>query len=312
VTIRLENERLRLWLAPGHGVEWQALQVRRGDDWLALTPDCRAAREREAYPDAGGTGASTLSAAGFTMIPYSNRVRDGAFTFDGQRHQLGRPDKHAIHGALRTLPWEVEFLSATRALCRFDSRTAAVAPDWPWPIESSIDHVLADDRLTSEIALTNRGDTPMPAGLGWHPYFVRDLDGGGPLLSVPVDAVYPDADGDALPDGAPVPLPDVLDFRAERALDPQQHIDCCLAGLSGRVQVRWPSAGVSMSVQASPVCSHLVLFNPDAPHFAVEPVSNANDGFNLHAAGIDAGVQVLEPGDTLRATMTLELSVDAG
>jgi len=305
MTIELASGRLRLWLDPEHGVQWQALQARRGDAWLSLVPDCREAQ-------AVGEAASALNAACFMMIPYSNRIRDGAFTFEGRSHQLGRPERHAIHGALRALPWQVETVSDSRALCRFDSRNADNASDWPWPIEATLDHTLTDARLMSEISLTNRGDSAMPAGFGWHPYFVRDIDGGGPTLTVPVQAVYPDADGDALPDGAAQPLPAELDFRQPRALDPEQRIDHCFAGLSGRTCIDWTASGISLTLQASPVCSHLVLFNPDAPHFAVEPVTNANDGVNLHASGIDAGVQVLEPGDTLRATLTLELTVKDG
>lgn len=304
MTIELATERLRLWLDPERGVEWRALHARRGDDWLALVPDCR---DDAPSPRAGQSEAAPLPAASFHMLPYSNRIRDGRFEYDGVTHQLGRPDKHAIHGALRRLPWSVQTVTATRALCTFDSRTVT-GVDWPWPIEASIDHVLVDGRLSSELSLTNRGDTPMPAGFGWHPYFVREVEPGAhPTLTLPVDAVYPDADGDALPDGAPVPLPAELDFRSPRALDPEQRIDCCLAGLAGRCKVRWPDAGVGFSLQASPVCGHLVLFNPDMPHFAVEPVSNANDAVNLEARGIDAGLQRLAPGETLRATMTLIL-----
>jgi len=311
MAIELASERLRLWLNPDHGVEWQALQVRRGDEWVSLVPDCRPGGGAARGPgqDAGRDAAPALSAACFMMIPYSNRLRDGAFTFQGKAYQLGRPERHAIHGALRTLPWEVDTVTGKLASCRFDSRTAAQAPDWPWPIEATLEHALLGERLTSEMSLTNHGDSAMPAGFGWHPYFVRDIDGSGPTLTLPVSTVYPDADGDALPDGAAQPLPPALDFREPRELDPDQRIDHCFAGLAGRSRISWPGAGISMILQASPVCSHLVLFNPDAPHFAVEPISNANDGVNLHARGIDAGVQVLEPGDTLRATLTIELAV---
>ena len=56
---------------------------------------------------------------------------------------------------------------------------------------------------------------------------------------------------------------------------------------------------------------HLVLYVPAGePFFAVEPVSNANDGFNLLARGVaDSGVRVLAPGETLGGTVRIAVSV---
>ena len=45
-----------------------------------------------------------------------------------------------------------------------------------------------------------------------------------------------------------------------------------------------------------------MFFNPHAPHFAVEPVSNANDAFNLAEAGIPSGRAVLAPAAPRRET----------
>jgi aldose 1-epimerase len=44
--------------------------------------------------------------------------------------------------------------------------------------------------------------------------------------------------------------------------------------------------------------SHVVLYMPqNQPYIALEPVTNANDGFNLLAQGeVDHGVFVLAPG----------------
>jgi aldose 1-epimerase len=53
-----------------------------------------------------------------------------------------------------------------------------------------------------------------------------------------------------------------------------------------------------------------VLFVPRGKDFfAVEPVSHANDGFNLLARGVPgSGVQVLEPGAALGGTVRLEIA----
>lgn len=295
--ITLESTDWRLVLDPDVGAGWLAAEVRRGDDWRAVVPDCR------------GEDAA-LDAANFHMLPYSNRIRDGRFTFGGETIQLADAARHAIHGALRKLPWTVDRADGASLDCAIDSRDHADV-NWPWPIRATLGVRLDGPRLASTLSLTNLGTRDMPAGLGWHPYFVREIDGAAPVLTLPVAGVYPDAAGDCLPDGPPVPLPPALDFGTARALDPDVFIDCCLAGFGGEARIAWPDAGIALRLRSSATCDHVVLFNPAAPHFAVEPVSNANDAFNLAERGVDGvGRAVLAPGETLSAELTLEL-VDA-
>ena len=301
--IVLESTELKLWLEPGRGVQWSALEARRGDDWLALAPDCRPDSPR---PRAGQDESAPLAAASFHMMPYSNRVRDGRFEFDGAAHALPNPERHAIHGVVRKRPWRVVSHEGARLACAFDSREHDDV-GWPWPIECTIVHELDGAELRATMALTNRGEAPMPAGLGWHPYFAREVDGAAPTLELPVGAVFPDADGDCLPEGPPVALPDVLDFRTPRELDPARHIDCCLAGLDGPVRLAWPGAGVGVTLHPDAACRYLVFYNPGMPHFAVEPVTNANDAFNLASRGVEGGVRTLGPGETLEASLRLVL-----
>lgn len=295
-TIQLESSCWRLWLQPSVGGQWLAGQVRRGADWFDVFPDCR-----EAEP--GG-----LAAANFHMLPYSNRIRDGHFRFNGVDHQLDDAPNHAIHGALRNRAWRVTECSAQAMACEYDSARDGEI-NWPWPITARLRYSLMQDTLHGEMSLTNTGETAMPAGMGWHPYFCRLIDQASPELQLPVSGAYPDTNGDCMPDGASIALPPALDFRTKRPLDPNQRIDHCLSGLHGAVHITWPEAGISLTLRASDNCAHLVFFNPDKPWFAVEPVTNATDAFNLAQRGIETGMVSLAPGETLHATMTLGLSL---
>jgi len=242
------------------------------------------------------------------MLPYSNRIRDGLFNFQGQSIQLENAESHAIHGALRKLPWQVVSSDSSSLICQFSSADHEPI-NWPWPISATIAHTIDGDILTSQITLTNQGTKDMPAGFGWHPYFVRTVNGSEALLTLPVSGVFPDAAGDCLPDGRAVALPDNLDFRSPKPLDASQRIDCCLSGLDGHCVLDWQQGGIKIVLQASDVCQYLVLYNPDMPHFAVEPVTNANDAFNLASRSIESGSNVLAPGESLTATMSLRAIV---
>ena len=303
----IESDHWRLWSDPAVGVQWMAGQVQRNGQWHDVVPDCRAP-ETKGIPAAGQSSEQPLAAANFHMIPYSNRVRDAQFAFNGQKITLEGAQKHAIHGALRKLPWKIIKAEKQSLTCEFDSREHRPV-NWPWPLLARIEQQVAGATLSSRISITNLGTTDMPVGTGWHPYFVRNVGNAAPLLTLPVNAVFPDESGDCLPDGPAVDLPPELDFRKPRPLDPQQRIDCCLSGLSGSCHIHWQDAGIELIMSADEACRYLVLFNPDMPHFAVEPVSNANDAFNLAARGIDAGLTTIEPNEEFSVSMELQVRI---
>ena len=72
-TIDLQNDQLRLAVDPQVGAGILAFHGCIGDRWLPLMPDAREP-------------GCDLAAASFLMIPYSNRIADGAFRFDGQHY----------------------------------------------------------------------------------------------------------------------------------------------------------------------------------------------------------------------------------
>ncbi len=303
-TTLIESDTWRLWIEPETGVQWMAAEVLNKGTWHAVVPECRV--DITTHSTAAGQAAhAPLAAANFHMLPYSNRIRDGQFAFAGQTIQLKNAHNHAIHGALRKLPWQIVSHTTHSLTCEI-STSAHPHINWPWPIDARIDQQVDGNVLHSQLTLTNKGQTDMPAGCGWHPYFNRVVNGSEATLTLPVKAVYPDANGDCLPDGAAIPLPESLDFTTPRKLDADQRIDCCLAGLHGECDIHWQDGGIRLIMSASDNCTHLVLFNPDMPHFAVEPVTNANDAFNLASQGIDAGMVILPPGQSLVANMTLK------
>lgn len=289
----MENESLRLVVDPDVGGSVLALERRHA---IGFQPLLRPT----ARPLARSSNASS-----FTLAPYSNRIRDGVFRFEGRIYTLRHPEKHAIHGDVRDRRWRV--VSQGRDACELelDARTLA---DWnfPFPILCRVRFGLEGARATFALSLENVSGARMPAGFGFHPYFVRALEPGDAVeIELRVRGVYP---GDTpLPTGPPVPLPPEQDFSLRRALDVT--LDHCFAGWDGRARIVWPRSGVSLRMQASDAFGHAIVYSPPGePFFAIEPVTNANDGFNLLAAGqADTGVVVLEPGATLEGRVELAL-----
>ena len=86
-------------------------------------------------------------------------------------------------------------------------------------------------------------------------------------------------------------------------------LDNCFVGWRRRAVIEWPESDARLVMTADAPLDFLVVYTPPGrPFFCVEPVSHVTDAFNLAAAGRpDTGARALEPGETLRAVVTLSV-----
>ena len=82
------------------------------------------------------------------------------------------------------------------------------------------------------------------------------------------------------------------------------------AGWGREVEIYWPVSKVRMNISSPPPVEHLVVFTPEqSDYFAIEPVSNCTDAFNLAAKGVlSTGMIELAPG----AACKLEMNIVVG
>lgn len=248
--------------------------------------------------------------ASFTLLPFSNRIRDARFTFQGREYDL-RPntkDGLAQHGDVRNRPWQVERVTDARLRCTFDSRDF---PDlnWPWAFTACVEYILHGPHLDTSVTLTNADQADMPAGMGLHPYFQRfdgDLD---PTLSFDAPLTY-DTDERLLTVGGSRPVTPDEDYRAPSQIGPR-HIDRTYTAWDGIARLAWGSVltgGRAMTLTADGVYSHLVVYTAPDQTLALEPVSHATDAINLAAAGVSGvDMRILTPGQSLAGTARVTL-----
>src|SRR5262245_25928935 len=94
----LENDIWQVGLLPPTGMSTAFGRIRRGGtfvDFMRPTPE--------------GAYTKPSDCASYLLVPWSNRVNDGRFTFRGREHRLrvNAADGSAIHGIAREYPWEV-------------------------------------------------------------------------------------------------------------------------------------------------------------------------------------------------------------
>jgi aldose 1-epimerase len=143
----------------------------------------------------------------------------------------------------------------------------------------------------------------MPAGLGWHPYFPRTER---TKLTADVQAMWL-TDEEVMPTtlAAPPPKADLT----RGALVDAVALDNCFVGWRRRAVIEWPEADTRVVMTSEAPLDFLVVYTPRGrPFFCAEPVSHVTDAFNLAATGRpDVGTRTLEPGETLRAVVTLKV-----
>ena len=294
----LETDALRLEVLPEAGASIVAFGIRGSERFVPLM---------RATPLEAIAAANSSQMASFVLAPFSNRLRDAAFRFAGRTFQL-EPNctgGFAIHGCVRKRPWEVLAIDQESMRLRFESARFD-GLDFPFPFRVDLTYALRDDTLEVDLRLRNQGAESMPAGFGLHPYYERSLL--DPSENVELCMRTGGTYEGLCPRRAARPLRRSEDFSVRRSL-PREGFDTCFAAWDGRADLFWPKSRVRAEIECSAPLGHVILFTPPGERFfALEPVSNANNGFNLLADGIPgSGVTVLESEEEMSATFRLRV-----
>jgi aldose 1-epimerase len=120
--------------------------------------------------DGYGAGEMSRSGRGQVLIPWPNRIQDGSYEFDGQRHQLPIDDpgeQDAIHGLVRWVAWTVAEREPERVVMQ---HAIHPRPGYPFSLDVRVEYLLSDAGLRVSTTATNVGAEPCPYGCGAHPY----------------------------------------------------------------------------------------------------------------------------------------------
>lgn len=290
--ITLAAGAMRLGIAPGCG---GAIAFWRHGDVALL-------RGRRPAPN----GAQTVrDYASYPLIPFSNRIGAGRFSFGGEDFQLPRDERdprHALHGNALYAAWEVMEERPSQARLRL--RYVPGAPDVPWfpfAYEAEQSYRLSPEGLEIGLSLRNTGARVCPAGFGHHLYFPRHE---GAVLRFNAAGYWTNG-----PDGLPRARAEDLRaaFAAGEAVGARV-LDHCFYGWDGAAEIAYPAAGYGLRLHASAALRHAVLFTPEGrDFFAFEPVSHSNDAINRVAISGGGAMRCLAPGEEMTARIAARL-----
>nr|WP_070959560.1 aldose 1-epimerase [Hyphomonas sp. Mor2] len=241
-------------------------------------------------PDRCGPAFDPRKYAAFPMTPFVGRIHNGQFTACGKSIELHAnlpPEPHAIHGHGWQDVWKVEKQAKISATLLYHHAADA----WPWTYDARQTFRLTEDGLIVELSVENLSDTPMPAGLGWHPYFPRE----GATLIVPTTHIW-NVEADS-GENSPSDVKIIEDLSRARIVQ-DLTLDTTFSVETGTIEINWPTHGVTL--KSDPIFTHATIFVPPGEdYFCAEPITHAPNAVNSELGSDVTGLKWLEPGQAL-------------
>lgn len=252
------------------------------------------------------------SGRGQVLIPWPNRIEDGAYEFDGQHHQLPIDDpeeQDAIHGLVRWAAWSVGEREPHRVVMEHRIHPR---PGYPFSLVVSVEYSLAEDGLTVGTTATNVGARACPYGCGAHPYLTAGTEKvDSTLLRAPGRTVLLSNER-----GIPVDTESVeeteYDFRRGKRIGATK-LDHAFTDLErdedglARVSLRDPDGSRELTLWVDESYRYLMLFTGDPladvnrRSLAVEPMTCPPNAFRSGEALIR-----LEPGSSYTSSWGID------
>lgn len=200
------------------------------------------------------SAASPLGWGSYPMVPFAGRIRHGKFRFDGRNFSmpLNMPP-HAIHGTVFESRWDV--VDADHTMCRLRCNLGD-----QWPFRGRVEHTVTLNDSGIDHELTVSADEPMPAQVGWHPWFVK------PLTTHLIFRATHRRDHEGIAESLESPIPDLVPGTTDDCfVDPQEILTL---GYD------------TFDLELTSTCRHWVVYDEPPHATCVEPQSGPPNAFN--------------------------------
>lgn len=196
----------------------------------------------------------------FPMIPWCGRLPYGELLSGGETYRFAiTSPPHANHGFCHLQPWDRVEVGATSAII-----TTSLGEPWPfggWAVQR---FELDDTSLT--VTGEVHAEQAMPAMIGWHPWFRRQLEQGSPAKLQFDAGVHYVTDDDDIPTGELAPLP-------------PEPWNMCVTDIKESPTITWPDA---LTLRMESTFDHWVIFTEPVHAICVEPQSGPPNQVNAN------------------------------
>lgn len=233
------------------------------------------------------------------LFPFANRVKDGAYTFDGQDHALERNEvekNNALHG----LVYDKHFglsgsnLQADQAEVTINYSHDGLSMGFPFKFDMALTYKLTDGNLSLSVTVTNTDTKAFPFTLGWHPYFIsKDLEQSSLIFESDTRFL---CDAQQIISGS-CPFVISMPYNLKGViLDDGYELQ--------KPKVEFHTPEYILNIDSTSKENYLQLYTPKTPNvIAIEPMTGAADSFNN-----TIGLQILKSNASYGVTWSIEIT----
>ena len=244
--------------------------------------------------------------AGSKLSPFPNRIFAGKYVFENQEYQLPINEielNNNLHAILHSRYFDVVSSQASTGCANLILNHSYLGTDkgFPFPYDIEIRFTYSVKETIIETVLINTGDTNMPIGDGWHPYF-RFSDISKLQLQLGTAERVSSLAGNV--------TGNVHGFEAGKLIGEDQLDDCFLVKENKRFEVNLmdQSTGINLTCwqeSQKQQYQYLQIYTPpNRKEIAVEPVTCPPNAFNS-----GAGLIVLKPGESKNLKVGIAVKV---
>ncbi len=264
------------------------------------------------------SGQKRASGSGIPLLfPYAGRIRGQTLRWNGRQWPLEGDDRrgNAIHGYVLNRPWRVLEQSGCRVVGQFQASVddPRLLDKWPADFRMTATYELSGAALSSSFLIENPDERPLPFGFGTHPYFCVPLGGQfaeACRVELPVGQRWEVVE--MLATGRRLAVESPAAYRAGLLFGQMQFDDAFtdlqFDGGRCRCGIVDPDSARRLVVEFGREFRECVVYNP--PHrqaVCIEPLTWCPNGFELAEQGIDAGVKILPPGESLQCGVLMRV-----
>lgn len=253
-------------------------------------------------------GAGVFGVGMNLLVPFSNRISGGGFTFDaGDGPRAYRLDAnlegepYPIHGDGFQKPWRITGQAD-------DSLTLTLEDGGfgPFNYHAEVVYRLVDGHLLASLRVVNTGPA-LPFGGGFHPWFPRSES---TQLQFHATSVWLECERHLPTEEVPLDRCPDFDFRHLRRL-PIGLINNAFIDWNGHARIAQKDLGMSVLIMARRSLGTAIVYSPgqEADFFCFEPVSHPVDA---HNAPGKPGLVPLATGDAIVFDVQIAWTDDFG
>lgn len=232
------------------------------------------------------------------LFPFANRIKDGAYVYNGESYQLEanqKEENNALHGLIYNKSFKVvdTEINESFALVKLEYIETQYSKGFPYTYAIQLEYKFYKDELSLKVLIKNTDSKAFPYTLGWHPYFLSsDLNSS----SLKFDS------NKKLIIGERNITSGVEDIKSISVFDlKDKQLDDCWILNSNEIQFVTPEYNLKMT--SSSENNFLQVYTPPKENtIAIEPTTGVSDSFNNKI-----GLAVLNAGDSCSITWKLKV-----